>query len=131
MPPGPLRPLVQGCRLLGIGMPSLGRAVHLRPDDNPLGLHVEFHVHDLPRRGNPKNLTVKICALHRESLAAPGHLPQEFPPKSIKSPKNFEGNQPLGMYEAVLCRNRWSDRRQKNARDVPKDLSVFPIREHY
>jgi hypothetical protein len=49
------------------------------------GLHVEFHVHDLPRSGNPKNLTVKIGALHRESFADPEHLPQEFPPNSIKS----------------------------------------------
>ncbi len=85
MPPDSLRPLVQGCRLLGIGMHPLGRPVHLRRDDNPLGLHVEFHVHDLPRSRNPKNLTVKICAVHRASLANPGRLPQEFPPNSIKS----------------------------------------------
>ena len=85
MPPGPLGPLVQGCRPLGLGMPPLGRPVHLRRDDNPLGLHVEFHVHDLPRKGDPKNLTVKICALHRESLAAPGHLLQGFPTNTIKS----------------------------------------------
>ena len=85
VPPSPLRPLVQGGRLLGLGMRPLGRPVHLRRDDNPFGLHVEFHVHDLPRSGNPKNLTVKIGALHRESFADPEYLPQEFPPNSIKS----------------------------------------------
>jgi hypothetical protein len=85
VPPSPLRPLVQGGRLLGLGMRPLGRPVHLRRDDNPFGLHVEFHVHDLPRSGDPKNLTVKIGALHRESFADPEHLPQEFPPNSIKS----------------------------------------------
>jgi predicted ATP-dependent endonuclease of OLD family len=66
-------------------MRPLGRPVHLRRDDNPFGFHVEFHVHDLPRSGDPKNLTVKIGAFHHESLADPGHLPQEFPPNSIKS----------------------------------------------
>ena len=65
MSPSTLRPLVQGCRLLGLGMRPLGRPVHLRPDDNPFGLHVEFHVDDLPRRRNPKNLTVKIGAFHQ------------------------------------------------------------------
>ena len=67
----------------GCGLPRRRR------DDNPFGLHVEFHVHDLPRSGDPKNLTVKIGAFHRGSLADPGHLPQEFPPNSIKS-QNFE-----------------------------------------
>ena len=64
VPPGSLRPLVQGCRLFGLGMSPPGRPVDLRRDDNPLGLHVEFHVHDLPRSGDPKNLTVKIDAFH-------------------------------------------------------------------
>jgi hypothetical protein len=82
--PSPLRSLVHVCCLLGLGMRPFGRPVHLRRDDNPFGLHVEFHVHDLPRSGNPKNLTVKISAFHRESLADPGHLPQGFPPNFIK-----------------------------------------------
>ena len=46
-------------------------AASQQPDDD---LHVEFCAHDLPWRGNPKNLTVKINTLHRGSLAAPGHL---------------------------------------------------------
>ncbi len=85
LPPVPLGPPVQGCRLLGFGMRPLGHPVHLRRDDNPLGLRAEFHAHDLPWRGNTKNLTVKTGALHRANLAAPGHLLQEFPPNPIKS----------------------------------------------
>ncbi len=85
VPPSPLRSLVQEGRLLGLEMRPLGRPVHLRRDDNPFDLHVEFHVHDLPWSGDPKNLTVKIVDLRRESFTDPGHLPKKFPPNSIKN----------------------------------------------
>ena len=50
-------------------------------DDYPLGIHVQIHVHDLPRSRYPKNLLVKFGALHREELAG------------FKSPcKNFHRN---------------------------------------
>ena len=57
-------------------------AASQQPDD---GLHVEFHVHGPPRKGDPKNLTVKLYTLHRGSLAAPGHLLQKFPTNSTTS----------------------------------------------
>lgn len=49
MPPGALRPLVQRRRELGVGVIPLGLPVHLGTDNNPFGLHVQIHVHDLPR----------------------------------------------------------------------------------
>jgi hypothetical protein len=57
-------------------------AASQQPDE---GRHVEFRADDLPWRGNPKNLTVKINTPHRGNLAAPGHMRQGFPPNPITS----------------------------------------------
>ena len=52
-------------------MPRPWHAVHLGPDDNPLGLQVEIHLHNFLRRGYSKNLQVEICALRRQDACLP------------------------------------------------------------
>lgn len=75
--------IMQGLRELCVWMIPLGFPVRLGPDDNPLGLHVEIHLHDLPRDGYSQNLLVEICALRRQACLPKFPL-QEFPPEFAK-----------------------------------------------